>query len=87
MRRLAAKGLSVWSFDDFGVSDGTSFGCLVQDQRVVSFALPDPNFKTTTQLPQSGWKAGTRGKLLPGWPQEKFGELDEEGFLVDTVTG
>ncbi len=87
VRRLAAKGLSVWSFDDFGVSDGTSFGCLVQDQRVVSFALSDPDFKTTTQLPQSGWKAGTRGKLLPGWPQEKFGELDEEGFLVDTVTG
>ena len=87
VRQLSQKGLTVWSFDDVGVSDGTSFGCLVQDERVVTFALPDPDFKTTTQLPQSGWKAGTRGKLLPGRAQEEFGELDEEGFLVDSVTG
>jgi acyl-[acyl-carrier-protein]-phospholipid O-acyltransferase/long-chain-fatty-acid--[acyl-carrier-protein] ligase len=85
--RLTRINLAVWSFDEAGVSDGRSFGCLVREQRVVSFALPDPDFETTTQLPQSGWQAGTRGKLLPGWPQEKFGELDGEGFLVDTVTG
>lgn len=87
VQRLARKGLPVWSFDDEGVSDGRSFGCLVRDERVVSFALPHPDCETATQLPQNGWKKGTRGKLLPGWPQEKFGELDEEGFLVDSVTG
>lgn len=87
VRRLTRKDLPIWSFDEKGVSNGRSFGCLVRDERVVSFALPHPDHETTTQLPQSGWKAGTRGKLLPGWPQEKFGELDEEGFLVDSVTG
>ena len=87
VRRLARKKVPVWSFDDVGVSNGQSFGCLVRNQRVVSFALPHPDCETTTQLPQNGWKSGTRGKLLPGWSQEHFGDLDEEGFLLDTVTG
>jgi len=48
----------------------------------VSFARSDPNYKTTTMLPQSGWREGKRGKLLPGWSGEEFGPLDEEGFIL-----
>lgn len=87
IERLDQIGVPVWVFDGEGLSDGRSYGCMVKDHRVVSYALPHPDYETTTQLPQSGWKKGTRGKLLPGRTQEEFGRLDEEGFLVDSVTG
>ena len=74
--------MTVWSFDEVGLSDGIYFGCLVKDGRVVSFARPDPDYETTTMLPQSGWREGKRGKLLPGWKREEFGPLDEEGFIL-----
>ena len=72
----------VWTFDEEGVSDGESFGCLVKNSRVVSFSRPDPDYETTTEMPQSGWREGKRGKLLPGWSEKEFGPLDEEGFLL-----
>jgi acyl-[acyl-carrier-protein]-phospholipid O-acyltransferase/long-chain-fatty-acid--[acyl-carrier-protein] ligase len=80
--KLVEREVLVWSFDEEGVSDGKSFGCLVRAGRVVSFALPDPDYETTTELPQSGWRKGTRGKLLPGWAEAKVRPLDEEGFLL-----
>jgi hypothetical protein len=82
VKRLKRKKVMVWSFDEVGLSDGNYFGCLVKDGRVVSFARPDPDYKTTTMLPQSGWREGKRGKLLPGWSGEEFGPLDEEGFVL-----
>ena len=82
VRRLNRKKVMVWSFDEVGLSNGNYFGCLVKDGRVVSFARPDPDYKTTTMLPQSGWREGKRGKLLPGWSGEEFGPLDEEGFIL-----
>ena len=78
---LADRGVLVWDFDGSGLSNGQVFGCLVRDERVVSFARPHPDYETTTEMPQSGWREGKRGKLLPGWPADQFGELDEEGFL------
>ena len=69
-------------FDEVGLSDGSFFGCLVENSRVVSFARPNPDYETTTMLPQSGWREGRRGKLLPGWEAGKFGPLDEEGFIL-----
>lgn len=78
---LAARGVVVWSFDEKGLSDGKSFGCLVRDERVISYAFPDPIYKTTTEMAQSGWREGRRGKLLPGWSENEVGPLDEEGFL------
>lgn len=82
IKKLAAQEVLVWIFDEVGLSDGRFFGCLVRDGRVVSFARPDPNYETTTKLPQSGWREGKRGKLLPGWSEEEFGPLDEEGFIL-----
>jgi len=82
VQRLADRGVRIWSFDEVGLSDGRFFGCLVRDGRVVTFARPDPDYETTTELPQSGWREGKRGKLLPGWPEEAFGPVDEEGFLL-----
>ncbi len=82
VRKLVAKKVLVWTFDEEGLSDGEFFGCLVKNGRVVSFARPDPIYETTTQLEQSGWREGTRGKLLPGWSEVGFGPLDEEGFLT-----
>ncbi|MFT6864453.1 MAG: acyl-[acyl-carrier-protein]-phospholipid O-acyltransferase [Akkermansiaceae bacterium] len=79
---LVGKGVLIWSFDEVGLSDGKSFGCLVKNSRVVSFSRPNPDYETTTELPQSGWLEGKRGKLLPGWPQDEFGPIDEEGFLL-----
>ncbi|MGC6458386.1 MAG: MFS transporter [Akkermansiaceae bacterium] len=78
---LTDRGVLVWDFDGSGLSNGQVFGCLVRDERVVSFARPHPDYETTTEMPQSGWREGKRGKLLPGWPADQFGELDEEGFL------
>jgi hypothetical protein len=80
--RLQRKKVIVWSFDEVGSSDGSSFGCLVKNGRVASFARPNPDYKTTTMLPQSGWREGRRGKLLPGWDAGEFGPLDEEGFIL-----
>ncbi|MGD1978901.1 MAG: MFS transporter [Akkermansiaceae bacterium] len=80
--QLAGRGILVWSFDDEGLSDGCFFGCLVKSGRVVTFARPHPDYETTTELPQSGWREGKRGKLLPGWCAEEFGPVDEEGFLL-----
>jgi len=82
VKQLVAQDVLVWSFDGEGLSDGDFFGCLVRADRVVSFARPNPDYETTTELPQSGWREGTRGKLLPGWTAEEFGPLDEEGFLL-----
>ncbi len=82
VRRLVRKGVRVWSFDEIGLSDGNFFGCLTRRSRVISFSRPDPDYGTTTELPQSGWREGKRGKLLPGWSEEDFGPLDEEGFLL-----
>lgn len=82
VRQLRRKNVMIWSFDELGESDGEVFGCLVKDSRVVSFSRPDPNYDTTTELPQSGWREGTRGKLLPGWAEDEFGPLDEEGFIL-----
>ncbi len=81
LRELKRREVTVWIFDEVGLSDGRSFGCLVKEGRVVSFALPNPDYETTTQLGQSGWREGKRGKLLPGWTGKEFGPLDEEGFL------
>ena len=78
---LCARGVVVWSFDEKGLSDGRSYGCLVRDGRVISYAFPDPVYKTTTEMAQSGWRAERRGKLLPGWSEDEVGPLDEEGFL------
>lgn len=85
--QLAGLKVPVWIFDENGFSDGKSFGCLVRDKRVVSYSLPHPDYETSTQMPQSGWKEGTRGKLLPGRSQDQFEPLDEEGFLSNSVTG
>ena len=82
VRRLVRKGVLVWTFDENGLSDGDFFGCLVRESRVVSFSRPNPVYETTTELPQSGWREGKRGKLLPGWLEEDFGPLDEEGFIL-----
>jgi len=82
VRRLEAKGMLMWSFDQEGLSDGRVFGCLVREGRVISFARPHPDYETTTQLPQSGWREGKRGKLLPGWSEEQYGPVDEEGFIL-----
>jgi hypothetical protein len=82
VKRLKRKKVVVWTFDELGLSDGNYFGCLVKEKRVVSFARPDPNYETTTMLPQSGWRDGKRGKLLPGWSEREFGPLDEEGFIL-----
>jgi acyl-[acyl-carrier-protein]-phospholipid O-acyltransferase/long-chain-fatty-acid--[acyl-carrier-protein] ligase len=82
MRQLVDRNVLIWSFDDEGLSEGDFFGCLVRADRVVSFARPNPDYETTTELPQSGWRKGTRGKLLPGWVEEEFGPLDEEGFIL-----
>lgn len=82
VRRLVRKGVMVWTFDENGLSDGDFYGCLVRESRVVSFSRPDPNYGTTTEMPQSGWRKETRGKLLPGWAEEEFGPLDEEGFIL-----
>ena len=82
VQRLVDRGVTIWSFDEVGLSDGRIFGCLVRDGRVVTFARPDPDYETTTELPQSGWREGKRGKLLPGWSEEAFGPVDEEGFLL-----
>jgi acyl-[acyl-carrier-protein]-phospholipid O-acyltransferase/long-chain-fatty-acid--[acyl-carrier-protein] ligase len=94
--KLRRKKISVWSFDEKASSDGEVFGCLVKEGRVVSFAIPDPDYETTTQMPQTGWKEDSAGKLLPGFsinqgrisgpafsaPVEiKAREIDEEGFL------
>ncbi len=87
IRELAGRGVIVWSFDEVGLSDGDVFGCLVRDSRVLTYALPDPDAETTTQLPQRGWGGGNRGKLLPGYPQDTAGELDAEGFVTGSVTG
>ena len=88
--------ISVWSFDEKASSDGKVFGCLVQEGRVVSFAIPDPDYETTTQMPQTGWKEDSVGKLLPGFSfnqgrisgpafsasiEIEAREIDEEGFL------
>ena len=93
---LAEKGMTVWSFDPNGLSNGKCFGCLVRDERVLTFAIPHPDYETTTQMPQNGWKNGSRGKLLPGFsfkrgrvegpalPESieiKGAEIDSEGFL------
>ncbi len=78
---LRSRGVEVWSFDEEGLSDGRSFGCLVKEGRVLTFARPNPDYETTTQLSQSGWREGKRGKLLPGWTAEQYGPLDEEGFI------
>jgi len=82
VRRLRRKKVIVWTFDEVGLSDGSFFGCLVENSRVASFARPNPDYETTTMLPQSGWREGRRGKLLPGWEAGKFGPLDEEGFIL-----
>lgn len=87
VKNLSAKGVIVWSFDEEGLSNGRFFGCLVKGGRVVSFARPHPVHKTTTDLHQSGWRKGARGKLLPGWSGEEFGPLDEEGFLLPQTDG
>ena len=94
--RLRRKKIFVWSFDEKASSDGEVFGCLVQEGRVVSFAIPDPDYDTTTQMPQTGWKEDSAGKLLPGFSfnqgrisgpafstsvEIKAREIDEEGFL------
>ena len=83
VRQLDDRGVVIWTFDEEGLSDGRVFGCLVRGGRVVSFARPHPDYETTTRLPQSGWREGRRGKLLPGWPGERFGPVDEEGFLLE----
>ena len=82
VKRLQRKRVTVWSFDEVGLSNGSYFGCLVKNARAVSFARPDPDYETTTMMPQSGWREGKRGKLLPGWSGEDFGPLDEEGFIL-----
>lgn len=81
--QLQSRGILIWNFDKTGLSDGRVFGCLVQGNRVISFARPHPDHQTTTGLPQRGWREGRRGKLLPGWSAERFGPLDEEGFLFE----
>jgi len=82
VRHLRRKKVIVWSFDKLGLSDGNYYGCLVENGRVASFARPNPDYETTTMLSQSGWREGTRGKLLPGWEAGEFGPLDEEGFIL-----
>ena len=82
VRHLRRKKVIVWSFDELGLSDGNYFGCLVKNGRVASFARPNPDYETTTMLHQSGWREGTRGKLLPGLEVGEFGPLDEEGFIL-----
>ena len=85
--QLAQRGIFVLIVDEEARSNGEYFGCLVRNQRVVSYALAHPDYETSTRMPQSGWKSGSRGKLLPGLLQEEFGPLDKEGFLVDSVPG
>jgi len=94
--QLLEKKISVWSFDETGASDGHLFSCLIQEERVISFAIPHPDYETTTQMPQSGWKEESVGRLLPGFAFSKgkvsgpaysesveieAREIDEEGFL------
>ncbi|MDB4537501.1 MFS transporter, partial [Akkermansiaceae bacterium] len=67
IEKLAQKGVTVWSFDEEGISDGKVYGCLSTEGRVISFAIPHPDYETTSKLPQSGWVEGSKGKLLPGY--------------------
>ena len=96
VEKLREKKISVWSFDEMASSDGEVFGCLIKGDRVISFAIPHPDYETTTKMPQSGWKEDSLGRLLPGFsfgqgrvsgpafakPVEiEAQEIDEEGFL------
>ena len=96
VKKLTELGITVWSFDRDGLRRGELFGCLVRNERVLTYAIPQPDYETTTMMPQSGWKKGSRGKLLPGFTfaNDKVNgpalaesvelgglEIDSEGFL------
>lgn len=68
------------------------FPCLAVEGRVVSMSMPHPDVATATNLHQEGHRAGTWGRLLPGFrvkTTEKgvwlTGASTEEGMLVAGV--
>jgi len=94
---LVKLGVDVWALEEGRSSVSGIHPLWVCDGRVVAYTLPDPDYVTTTQLPQPGSKEGSRGKLLPGFHLKEgdiygpalgkavSGEvfsLDEESFLT-----
>jgi len=99
IKRLIEKGCTVWSFEENPQSDGLIHAGLVREGRILTYALPHPDYDTTTQLAQPGWKEGSLGKLLPGFQFEngrisgpsipapfplEGAEMDTESFIFTT---
>jgi len=63
------SGLSGWCYDfsDNAIQHDGVFPCYVANGRVVSMSMPHPEAITATNQHQEGHRAGTWGRLLPGF--------------------
>ncbi len=89
VKKLTQRGVEVWALDSMDSSVDEAHSLHVIEQRLVAFTRADPDYDTTTQLPQLGAKEDTLGRLLPGFLVSK-GVLSspslpasEEGFTLD----
>lgn len=79
---LKKAGAEVWSLekDPEKAAPGV-FPLFVKDGEVVGYTLPDPVWKTETNLPQFGVRDGSPGRVLPGVQVEA---IDQDGFYPPT---